>query len=87
MKADEVVQAYVHRVNPSVDWPEKELKAFSRITLEPGESKSLNLDIPVKNLRYWNESTQAWKDDPCDIEIMVGASADDIKLTKKILIK
>jgi len=87
MKADEVVQAYVHRVNPSVDWPVKELKAFSRITLEPGESKSLNLDIPVKNLRYWNESTQAWKDDPCDIEIMVGASADDIKLTKKILIK
>jgi beta-glucosidase len=87
MKADEVVQAYVHRVNPSVDWPVKELKAFSRITLEPSESKSVNLDIPVKNLRYWNESTQAWKDDPCDIEIMVGASADDIKLTKKILIK
>ena len=87
MKADEVVQAYAHRINPSVEWPEKELKAFSRITLEPAESKSVNLNIPVKDLRYWDESTQTWKDDPCDIEIMVGASADDIKLTKKISTK
>ncbi len=87
MKADEVVQTYVHRINPSAEWPEKELKAFSRITLEPAASKSVNLEIPAKDLRYWDESTQAWKDDPCDIEIMVGASSDDIKLTKKISIK
>lgn len=86
MQADEVVQAYVHRVNPSVDWPVRELKAFSRITLKPGESRPVNLDIPVKELRYWDKKTQSWKDDPCDIEIQVGASADDIKLTKKILI-
>ncbi len=87
MKADEVVQAYVHRINPSVEWPEKELKSFSRITLEPAESKSVSLDIPVKDFRYWDKSTQAWKDDPCNVELMVGASADDIKLTKKISIK
>ena len=70
MKADEVVQAYVHRINPSVEWPEKELKAFSRVTLEPGESKTVTLNIPVKNLRYWSKPAQAWKDDPCDIEII-----------------
>ncbi len=87
MKADEVVQAYVHRINPSVDWPVKELKAFSRINLKPGESRPVSLDIPVKDLRYWDKTTQSWKDDPCDIEIQVGASADDIMLTKKILIK
>ncbi len=87
MKADEVVQAYVHRINPSVDWPVKELKAFSRINLKPGESRPVSLDIPVKDLGYWDKTTQSWKDDPCDIEIQVGASADDIMLTKKILIK
>ena len=42
MTADEVVQAYVHRVNPSVEWPQKELKAFSRITLNPGEQPTGN---------------------------------------------
>ena len=87
VKADEVAQAYVHRIDPSVDWPEKELKAFSRVTLEPGESKTVDLDIPIKSLRYWDEKTSSWKDDPCNIEIQVGASADDIKLTKEVLIK
>ena len=87
MKADEVVQVYVHRINPSVKWPEKELKAFSRITLEPAGITTVKLEIPIKSLRYWNESAQSWKDDPCNIEIKVGASVDDIKLTKMISVK
>jgi len=85
--ADEVVQAYVHRINPAVEWPYKELKAFSRVPLDPGESKEIRLEIPVQNLKYWNEATQTWEDDPCSIEIQVGASAGDIKLKKEILLK
>ena len=85
--ADEVVQAYVHRVNPSVEWPYKELKAFSRVPLEPGETKTVTLEIPVEDLRYWNEAIHAWDDDPCDIEILVGASAGDIMLKKQIMFK
>ncbi len=85
--ADEVVQAYVHRINPSVEWPYKELKAFSRVPLDSGESKSVTLEIPVKNLRYWNESLHAWDDDLCNIEILVGASAGDIKLKKEVVLK
>lgn len=85
--ADEVIQAYVHRINPSVDWPYKELKAFSRISLNPGETKAVILGIPVKNLQYWNEDIQDWDDDLCDIEIMVGASAGDIRLSKTVRLK
>lgn len=82
--ADEVAQAYVHRINPSVEWPNKELKAFSRVTLKPGESKTVKLSIPVKSLQYWNEATQSWADDLCNIELQVGANVSDIKLQKKI---
>ena len=85
--ADEVAQVYVHRVNPSVEWPEKELKAFSRVTLNPGESKIVKLEIPVKSLQYWNEKKQAWDDDLCKIQVLVGASAGDIKLKKEITLK
>ena len=85
--ADEVVQVYVHRINPSVEWPYIELKAFSRVSLDAGESKVVTLDIAVKNLRYWNEAIQAWADDLCDIELLVGASADDIRLQKEIALK
>ena len=85
--ADEVAQVYVHRINPSVEWPEKELKAFSRVSLNPGESKTVKLEIPVKTLQYWNETKQAWDDDLCNIELQVGASAGEIKLKKEIALK
>jgi beta-glucosidase len=85
--ADEVVQAYVHRINPSVEWPYKELKAFSRVTVNPGEVKHIALKIPVKSLQYWNESTHAWSDDPCNIELLVGASAGDVKIKQVIALE
>jgi beta-glucosidase len=85
--ADEVVQVYVHRVNPSVEWPYKELKAFSRVTLDAKAKKNITFEIPVKNLRYWNKAIQDWDHDLCDIELLVGASAEDIKLRKKIILK
>ncbi len=85
--ADEVAQAYVHRVNPSVEWPQKELKAFSRVTLAPGESKTVDLEIPVKSLRYWNEKDHAWENDLCNLELQIGASADDVKLKKEVALK
>ena len=85
--ADEVAQVYVHRINPSVEWPQKELKAFSRIPINPGESKTVILEIPVKNLQYWNGKKHAWDDDLCKIEVEVGASAGDIKLKKELTLK
>lgn len=85
--SDEVPQVYVHRVNPSVEWPEKELKAFDRVALNPGETKTVTLKIPVKSLQYWNEKKQAWDDDLCTIQLCAGASAGDIKLKKEITLK
>lgn len=87
MAADEVVQAYIRRINPSVEWPEKELKAFQRVHLQPGESKEVHLAIPVEKLQYWNENIQNWDHDRCDIELLVGASVADIKLKKSITLK
>ena len=85
--ADEVAQVYVHRINPAVEWPQKELKAFSRITMNPGESTSVSLEIPVKKLMYWNEEKQAWDNDLCNIELLVGSSSDVITLKKEITLR
>jgi beta-glucosidase len=87
MSADEVVQAYIHRIDPSVEWPEKELKAFDRVTLAPGESKTVTLSIPVESLMYWNETKQAWDHDPCNVKLLVGASATDIRLQRQISLR
>ena len=87
MAADEVPQVYIHRINPTVEWPQKELKAFSRVTLNQGESKTVTLTIPVSDLMYWNETTHAWDHDLCNIELLVGASVSDIKLKKEVTLK
>ena len=87
VEADEVVQLYVHRINPSVEWPNKELKAFNRITLKPGESKKVSLNIPVKDLMYWDETGGKWQHDLCDIEVMIGASVSDINLKKTVSLR
>jgi len=87
MAAEEVVQVYVHRINPSVEWPLKELKAFTRVPLEPGASQTVTLEIPVADLQYWNEENQAWANDLCNIELLVGASSADIRLKKQIALK
>jgi len=87
MQADEVVQAYVHRINPTVEWPQKELKSFERVTLAAGESKTVSLTIPAKSLMYWNETKQTWDNDTCKLELLVGASATDIRLQKQVMLK
>ena len=87
MAADEVAQVYVHRINPSVEWPQKELKAFERATLNPGESKTVSLSVPVKSLMYWNEAKHAWDYDPCRMELLVGASAGDTRLKRKVKLR
>ena len=87
MTADEVVQVYIHRINPKVEWPQKELKAFLRVPLDPGKNRTVKLEIPVENLRFWNKSIQNWDDDLCKIELLVGSSANDIKLKKEISLR
>jgi beta-glucosidase len=84
MAADEVAQAYVRRIGSKVEWPVKELKAFGRVSLAAGETRTVTLEIPVSNLRYWDVDSNGWKLEDGDIEILVGSASDDIRLTAKV---
>ena len=86
MPADEVVQLYVHRIDSAVEWPDKELKAFHRISLLPGESKKVTLEIPFEELRYWNEATSAWDLEHGKLQLLLGAASDDIRQTAEVTI-
>jgi beta-glucosidase len=81
---DEVVQLYVHRTNSKVEWPAKELKSFSRVTLKPGETKKVILSVPVSQLRYWDVKSNDWRLENGDIQLMIGTSSSDIRLNKTI---
>jgi beta-glucosidase len=79
MAADEVVQLYVHRVNATVEWPAKELKAFQRVSLQPGETKTVTLEVPANDFRYWNVDKNAWDLEHGQLEVLVGSASDDIR--------
>jgi beta-glucosidase len=83
-QGDEVVQLYVHRLNSQVEWPEKELKGFIRISLEPGESRKITMTLPVSQLRYWDAKIHDWRLESGKIQIMIGSSSSDIHLVKNI---
>lgn len=78
MEADEVAQLYVSRVEATVEWPEKELKAFKRVTVGAGETVSVTLEIPVEDLRYWNIDTGQWELENGKIELLLGKSSQEI---------
>ena len=86
MPADEVVQLYVHRIDSKVEWPTKELKAFQRVSLRAGETKVVNLEIPLKELRYWNEATNTWDLEHGKLQLLLGSASDDIRETAEVTI-
>ena len=79
MAADEVVQLYVRRIGSAVEWPYKELKAFERVSLAAGETKTVTLEIPVDDLRYWNVDKNAWDLEHGQLELLLGSASDDIR--------
>lgn len=86
IEADEVAQLYVRRLNAKVEWPYKELKAFQRTTLSAGKTRTITLEVPVAELRYWDEATNGWKLENGTIEILVGTSSAKLPLTTQISI-
>jgi beta-glucosidase len=75
---DETVQLYVHQRVSSVTRPIKELKAFERISLAPGESKTVSFALGPEAFRMWNASMQRVVE-PGEFEIMVGPNSVDLK--------
>jgi beta-glucosidase len=84
--ADEVAQLYVHRLDAKIEWPAKELKAFQRVPLKAGETKTVTMSIPVNHLRYWDEKAYDWKLENGEIELMIGNSSSNIRMIKKVKI-
>ena len=77
---DEVVQLYVRDVVASVTRPVKELRGFERIELTAGERKSVGFELAVSQLAFYDRQMRR-SIEPGTIEVMVGSSSEDIRLT------
>jgi beta-glucosidase len=73
----EVVQTYLG-FPKSAGEPPKQLKAFQKVLLQPGEEKTVSLILDADAFKYWNETTHAWTTAPGIYSVMVGRSSRDI---------
>ncbi len=83
----EVVQLYVSDKKASVDRPLKELKAFRKVFLQPGESREVKLTIGSDALSFYDEATGSWKAEPGQFEALIGTASDRISSKLKFLLK
>ncbi len=75
----ETVQLYVHAVDPKVMMPDKELKAFVKVGLKPGEQKEIHIPVDVHDLAYYDTGKKQWVVLPGKYQLMAGASSRDIR--------
>ena len=82
----EVVQLYVAKPDAKVFRPVKELKGFTKVQLEAGESKTVTIPLDDKAFRYWNVKTDRWEVEGGSYQLLVGASNADIHLTAAVTV-
>ena len=75
-EGSDVVQLYITDVKSSVDRPVKELKAFQKVTLKPGETRTVFFVTDRRALSFWDETTGGWKAEPGDFIAHVGDASD-----------
>ena len=62
----------------------KELRGYRRVTLQPGETRTVRFAVPVSSLAYWNEQTHGWVVETAPVKLQVGASSADIRAERTI---
>lgn len=75
----ETAQLYVSKSKSTVARAAKELKAFKKVFLKAGESKTVTIELPVGSLAYYNETRQAWEVESGAYSLLLGSSSRDIK--------
>lgn len=87
MAGKEVAQVYVRSSNSRLYRPEKELKGFVKVLLNPGESKTVKVKLGKSAFEFFNQTTQKWEIETLDYDILVGSSSRDIRLNDTIHIE
>jgi hypothetical protein len=76
----DTVELYVHQVKSSLERPPKELKAFARVELKPGETKDVAMTLDRHSMSFYDPAVKDWATEPGVFEVLLGSSSRDIRL-------
>ncbi|MFB4282547.1 glycoside hydrolase family 3 C-terminal domain-containing protein [Nonomuraea sp. MTCD27] len=79
----EVVQFYTHQQRSRVKQPLRRLRGFEKVRLEPGESRAVELRLPVSELAFWDVTRSRFVVESAPHQLMVGRSATDLRLSAR----
>lgn len=83
----EVAEVYVGDPSAKVPRPEEELKGFSRVTLQPGETRHLSMTLNRRSLAYWDVEFHGWKVDPGTFVVYAGDSSEHLPLKEDFTVR
>ena len=83
----EVAQLYVALPESKIFRAARELKGFAKVFLQPGESRQVTIPLDDKAFRYFNVKTNRWEVESGRYQLMVAASAEDVRLTGEVEVK
>jgi len=82
----EVVQLYVTYPGSAVERAERELKGFAKVALDPGETETVDIDLPVNSLAYYSVTEAAWALEGLEHTVYVGTSSRDLPLSTTLTV-
>ena len=83
----EVVQLYLRDVESSLVRPEKELKAFAKVALEPGAAETVSFSLGQEALSYYDPARKGWVAEAGEYEVLLGSSSRDIRLSGRFALQ
>ena len=83
----EIVQVYVHDRKSELVRPQKELKGFAKVELQPGETKTVSFELDFRAFAYYHPKYQMWITEDGEFDILIGASSADIRHTLTTTLK
>ncbi|TDD12537.1 carbohydrate-binding protein [Nonomuraea deserti] len=78
-RGDEVVQLYTHQRRSRFEQPVKQLRGFRRVTLDPGESRTVTFTLKRSDLAVWDHTRNTWAVEGATHDVLVGSSSDRIR--------
>jgi beta-glucosidase len=83
----EIVQVYVHDQKSELVRPQKELKGFAKVDLQPGETKTISIKLDFRAFAYYHPKYKQWITESGEYDILIGASATDIQHTLTVTLQ
>ena len=83
----EIVQVYVHDQKSGLARPPKELKGFAKVELQPGETKTVSIQLDFRAFAYYHPEYKQWITEDGDFDLLIAASAADIRQTLTVTLE